>query len=103
MQCKDGLSEPRCLALLEARGMQGAQQHQQSPTAAGKAVCREAGWVGKSSSLACRSRGWLVEVFSGGSGQNGFIRGNHSTGLSALCLLTCSREGSVIMDPGKDR
>lgn len=42
---KDGLSELRCLALLEARGMQGVQQHQQSPAAAGKALCREAGWV----------------------------------------------------------
>lgn len=82
---KDGLSEPRCLALLEARGMQGVQQHQQSLAAAGEALCREEGWVCYSSSLACHSSIRLVEMFSGSSGQNGFIRGNHSTGLS-ICV-----------------
>lgn len=40
---KDGLSELRCLALLEAGGMQGVQQHQQSPAGAGKALQREVG------------------------------------------------------------
>lgn len=40
---KDRLSEALCLALLEARGMQSVQQHQQSPAAAGKMFHREGG------------------------------------------------------------
>lgn len=55
--CKDGLSELRCLALLEAGGMQGVQQHQQSPAGAGKAL-PEGGGGGCSSSLACHGRVW---------------------------------------------
>lgn len=96
---KDGLSELWCLALLEARRNSGHSAASTEPCCCWKGVCREVGWICRSSSLACCSGVWLVEVFSGSCGQNGFIRESQQKVMS----LTCSCEGlSVIMDPGTD-
>lgn len=84
---KDGLSELRCLALLEAGGMQGVQQPQQSPAGAGKALRREVGVATARARLL-----WPSLVSGGGSGQNGFVRGNHGTG--SCVSLTWSCEGA---------
>lgn len=87
---KDGLSELWCLALLEARRSSGHSAASTEPRCCWKGVCRELGWICQSSSLACRSGVWLVEVFSGSSGQNGFIREPQQKVMS----LTCSCEGA---------
>lgn len=55
---KDRLSELRCLALLEAGGMQGVQQPQQSPAGAGKALRRGGGGYSSSSPAATEFGEW---------------------------------------------
>lgn len=96
---KDGLSELRCLALLEAGGMQGVQQHQQSSTGAGKALEREVGMARAPASPAAAGFGewrWFwTKWFCQREPQ---CRVMCSVPLS----LTYSCEGvSVIMDHGK--
>lgn len=96
---KDGLSELRCLALLEAGGMQGVQQHQQSSTGDGKALQREVGVARTPASPAAAVFGewkWFwTKWFCQREPQ---YRGMCSVSLS----LTYSCEGvSVIMEPGK--